>query len=244
MTILFVSYHLSPFYSVHGSSDTTNPAPSNPEPGPSGMGKRDVPREVSGETKKQKTVTPPSSNNQPGPSGVGKRKKSGDDKQVKKQKSNNDKGPSVLPEQQQITGEIPYSFHLRSVRVFKKNKAADNTYEVTFNTTWRGRNLSELFNNFHLMFYNLLRQVTAGRHPDDLIRNVIRHQSLHHPIIVPLMKISELNPDIIMEKIENTLNINEILTVDETFKMDIGIIEIPRGGSLAYITCLMGMTLT
>ena len=137
------------------------------------------------------------------------------------------------------TGESPYSFRLRSVREFK-NKAIDNTYEVTFNHTWHGRNVSELLGRFRHMFRDLLSLVTTNYHPDDLIRVVIHHQSLHYPIIVALTKIENMTAEKIMNKIENTLNSNENLTVDETFKIDIGIIRIPRGGSLAYITVLIG----
>ena len=136
-------------------------------------------------------------------------------------------------------GENPYSFRIRNVREYR-TRAIDTTYEILFSMLWRGRNLRDLLGTIYRMFMHLLMTVTVGMHPNDLWRVVIHNDSLHHPIIVALTTLRNLTPEHIMDKIEAALNSNEQLQIDGSFKIDLGIIKIPRVGNKHYLSILFG----
>lgn len=62
---------------------------------------------------------------------------------------------------------------------------------------------------------------------NDLDRVVISHPSLNHEIVVQLQNLDELNPNTVIETVENLLSSNEDLAMDDDFDISIGTIEIP-----------------
>ena len=97
-----------------------------------------------------------------------------------------------------------------------------------------------MYGQLERMFMDVLHEVTAHLHGDDKIRIVIHHDSLADPIIVSLRKISELTVEDILATIENTLNSNQNLKIDGSFRIDVGTIKLKRGGARLHITSVKG----
>jgi hypothetical protein len=90
------------------------------------------------------------------------------------------------------------------------------------------------------MFEDVLEEARGNLAGNDLGRVVIHHQGLHDPIIVPLQPWDQLTANKIMETIEKVLNSNKNLSIDESFYISIGSIELPKGGARRRITKLKG----
>jgi hypothetical protein len=90
------------------------------------------------------------------------------------------------------------------------------------------------------MFEDVLEEARGNLTGNDLGRGVIHHQGLHDPIIVPLQPLDQLNADKIMVIIEKVLNSNQNLSIDDSFYISIGTVELPKGGARRRITKLKG----
>ncbi|OOY83861.1 hypothetical protein BOW37_12735, partial [Solemya velum gill symbiont] len=131
-----------------------------------------------------------------------------------------------------------YIMRKKGERTFSKNKARETTYQVKINDNQQGRSLHDIRIDLHRMFEDVLtaaRQSLAGNNSG---RVVIFHESLNNPIIIPLQPLDELNADIIMEAIEKVLNSNDSLSVNESLVINVGVIELPKGGKRRYLTNL------
>ena len=133
-----------------------------------------------------------------------------------------------------------YTYHLKSFRMFKKNDALDSNYEIKFNNAWRGRHLTALHNELLAMFDDVITDVTNGLHPNDHACVVIHHDDLNNPIIVPIVQVQYLNAESVMRRIESVPNSNEEMSLDKSFRMNVGTIKIPRGAGRTYISSLIG----
>ena len=51
------------------------------------------------------------------------------------------------------------------------------------------------------------------------------------PLVVPLRPINQLDASVVMSHVENALNSHQNLALDSSFRIDIGVIQLPRGGS-------------
>lgn len=125
----------------------------------------------------------------------------------------------------------PYEFSLRKTRTFAKHAAVEKIYQVKFNEQLKGRNISDLHAQLHDMFDDVLQEAKIGLADNDLGRVVLRHQNLENPIVVPLRSLDELNADVILTTVENVMRSHQNLPLDDSFDIDIGMINMPKGGS-------------
>ena len=126
--------------------------------------------------------------------------------------------------------DTPYMVTKRRVRTFKKNGAIDTTYQVKFSEGWQGGKLTDLISELYNMFDDAIGSATTGLAENDLARVVIHHDSLDSPLVVPLRQISQLDASVVMSHVENVLNSHQGLALDTSFRIDIGVIQLPRGG--------------
>ena len=129
------------------------------------------------------------------------------------------------------TRDTPYRMSKRRVRTFKKNGATDTTYEVKFTEGWQGRKLTELISELYNMFDDAIGSAATGLAENDLARVVLHHDNLDSPLVVPLRPINQLDASVVMSHVENALNSHQNLALDSSFRIDIGVIQLPRGGS-------------
>lgn len=133
----------------------------------------------------------------------------------------------------------PYTYEMKRQRTFAKNNAIDTTYQVKFNTQWRGDKLKDLNRELHQMFDDVLDNVRGNS--TDLGRIVIHHAGLQNPIVVPLQPWEKLDSEAVMDGITKVLNSNEELIVDDSLEISVGSIEIPSGSGCSLpITSLFG----
>lgn len=65
----------------------------------------------------------------------------------------------------------------------------------------------------------------------DLARIIIHHDNLSNPIYVPLKPLSEMTGHHVLEYLQNVLNSHQELPLNQTFLLDVGTMELPRGGA-------------
>ena len=90
------------------------------------------------------------------------------------------------------------------------------------------------------MFEDILQEARGDLAGNDLGRVVIHHDGLHDPIVVPLRPWDRLNVDVVMEHIEKVLNSHQELSVNDSFDITIGAIDLPKGNGRRPITSLLG----
>ena len=88
----------------------------------------------------------------------------------------------------------------------------------------------------HALFNGVLARARENLAPNDFGRVVIHQDRLEAPIVIPIRPLDQLNADTVMSYIENVLNSHANLSIDESFKITIGTIEIPKGSGRVYIT--------
>ena len=186
----------------------------------------------------QNNITSPTSP-QPGPSGINSKRQR--DLHFRPEPCSPQPGPSGINQDGRGTEEVkPYTYGLKRQRVYAKNKAIDNTYQVKFNDQWQGEKLKDLNRDLHQMFDDVLNNVRGN--PNDLGRAVVRHGGLKIPIVIPLQPWDKLDSQTILDGITKVLNSNEELIVDDSLEVSVGSIEIPSGsgGDHLPITTLFG----
>ena len=67
--------------------------------------------------------------------------------------------------------------------------------------------------------------------PGSLARMYINAPALHNAIVVPPRPLGEMNPDVIMDAVENVLNSDEGIAVSDDFTVQLGIANLERGGA-------------
>ena len=103
-------------------------------------------------------------------------------------------------------------------RTFARTAAIETTYNIQFNQRWRGERVRDLRQEVHQMFDDVLNQGREGLTHSDLMRVVIRSDSLNHPVVVPLQPATTMDSNTVMEKMENVLQSEENLSIDESFQ--------------------------
>jgi hypothetical protein len=146
-------------------------------------------------------------------------------------------GPSHRPD---APRELQYTIREKSERTYAKKAAVDRRYEIKIDDQYNGQRLQDVRAGLHQMFENVLEEARGNLAGNDLGRVVIHHQLLHDPIIVPLQPLDQLDANKIMEIIEKVLNSNQNLSIDESFYISIGTIDLPKGGARRRITKLKG----
>ncbi|KAJ8307839.1 hypothetical protein KUTeg_014622 [Tegillarca granosa] len=140
-------------------------------------------------------------------------------------------GPSSTNQLGTRNDRLTYTIKQVGEKKFK-NAAIDRHYKVQFhaNEALQGGKLSDLHDELQGMFDELLNEVKLGLQGNDLGRVVISHPKLTSNIIVPLQKLDELSGAKVMEYVENVLNSHEHLALEDEMTIDVGTIEIPKGG--------------
>ena len=138
---------------------------------------------------------------------------------------------------------LEYTMRKKGERTYAKNAAVDTTFQVKVNDRYRGQRLRDIRRGLHGMFEDILQEARWEMAGNDLGRVVIHHDGLHDPIVVPLRPWDRLNVDVMMEHIEKVLNSHQELSVNDSFDITIGTIDLPKGGGKGNrrpITSLQG----
>ena len=125
---------------------------------------------------------------------------------------------------------LEYTMRKKGERTYAKNAAVDTTFQVKVNDRYRGQRLRDIRRGLHGMFEDILQEARGDLAGNDLGRVVIHHDGLHDPIVVPLRPWDRLNVDVVMEYIEKVLNSHQELSVNDSFDITIGTIDLPKGG--------------
>lgn len=126
---------------------------------------------------------------------------------------------------------LSYTYTKIGERRFK-NSVIDRHYSVKFDLNADSENmkLSHMYAQLESMFDRVLQEAAEGLQSSDLVRVIIHHGDLSNPVYVPLRPLSEMTGNSIMEYIQNVLNSHENLPLDHSFSLDVGTMELPRGG--------------
>ncbi|MET0103906.1 MAG: DNA polymerase, partial [Sedimenticola sp.] len=128
----------------------------------------------------------------------------------------------------------------KSERTYAKNAAVDKTYQVKVDEEYHGQQLQDVREGVHDMIQDVLHEARGELAGNDLGRVVIHHDGLHDPIIVPLQPWDTLNAEKVMETIQKVLNSNQTLSINHSFDITIGTIDLPKGGARKRITRIKG----
>ena len=139
-----------------------------------------------------------------------------------------------------VSQGLEYTIRKKSERTYAKNAAVDWTYQVKIHQQHHGQRLNDVRDGLHQMIDDVLNQARGDLAGNDLGRVVVHHDSLHDPIVVPLQPWDQLNANTVMETIEKVLNSNQNLSVDDSFGIAVGSIDLPKGGTRRRITRLTG----
>ena len=117
------------------------------------------------------------------------------------------------------TGDEEF-FHIEKTgeRQFASRVATESTYKVRFHDEWRNRRLADVRDGLHAMFDAVLERAREGLAPNDLARVVLRHEALHHPVVIPLQEADRIDADVVMGQIENVLQSEEDLSINDSFE--------------------------
>jgi len=138
-------------------------------------------------------------------------------------------------------GTLKYDIEKVNVRTFK-NSVVDAHYKVSFDIdqSKKGEKLSNMYNSLENMFDDVITHATTGLQGSDLGRIVIHHDALMNPVYVSLSPLDKLTGNDVMEYLQNVLNSHEDLPLDQSFRLDVGTMELPKGGRGDLINCLSG----
>ena len=121
------------------------------------------------------------------------------------------------------------------------NVADEHFYAVEFNERWRGQNIKDVWQGLEQMFQQLLDHIGNDARPQDLVRIHIHHQDLQGgDIKVSVRQLAELNPNVIMSRIEEVMQSKTTLSVDESLEVGVGVIHIPHGSGRTKVTRVKG----
>ena len=107
----------------------------------------------------------------------------------------------------------------------------EQSFGVSFNEVWQGKPLGDLKAELADMFGDLLQIGFEDFEEGDIGRVYINHPALEKPAVIPPRPLNEINPEIIMDAVENVLQSEENLNVMEGFDVQLGVARIERGGT-------------
>ena len=145
-------------------------------------------------------------------------------------------GPSGL----QNDNKLKYTMRKKATRTYAKIAAIDTTYQVKLDERYNGQRLIDVRQGLHDMIKAALNEARGHLQGNDLGRVVIHHDALHNPVVVPLQKWDTLDANRVMEILEKVLNSNQELSINETFDIIIGTIDLPKGGTRKHIIRIKG----
>ena len=149
-------------------------------------------------------------------------------------------GPPVKDSDDVLDGingdDEPYRIEYKGSRSFK-NSAHEITYEVKFNDNWIGRNFATLQDELLVMFRKIL--ANARKHDKDLGKVVVFPDGMD-PIVIPLMEWDRMTESEILQHIEKVAQSQTSIPITSTFRIQLGIIQLPKGSKRLRITRLRG----
>ena len=161
------------------------------------------------------------------------------DNRLDQQKGISDQPSQTTPPPSQNLPQ--YRLVKKGEKTFKKDGARDMMYEVRLNhEDWNGKRLKDGHDHLRDMFAKVIRQARGSLTDEDMGHVIIHHPDLTNPIVIPLRPLIDLKPEVIMSIIENVLSSHENLAIDDSLKISVGTIEIPKGGKRLVITSTSG----
>ena len=136
---------------------------------------------------------------------------------------------------------LPYSFTQIREKTFK-NGVKDRHFRVKFDPeeSLEGQKLSKMHNGLLNMFNDVISEATNNLQGSDLCRVVVNHPSLTNSVFIPLKKIDDMTGEDVLQQFENVLNSHQDLEMTDGFSVDVGTMELPKGGKFLPIHCLTG----
>ena len=136
---------------------------------------------------------------------------------------------------------LPYSFTQIREKTFK-NGVKDRHFRVKFypEESLEGQKLSKMHNGLLNMFNDVISEATNNLQGSDLCRVVVNHPSLTNSVFIPLKKIDDMTGEDVLQQFENVLNSHQDLEMTDGFSVDVGTMELPKGGKFLPIHCLTG----
>ena len=157
-------------------------------------------------------------------------------------------GPSHLSPEQTGSGtaetnqsQLSYKFEKIGEKTFK-NGVIDRHYRVKFDPhqSLDGKNLSSMHEQLEDMFDDVIDQASANLNDNDLMRLIVHHPDLTNNIHIPLRKVENLSGHDVLEYVENVMSSHQNLDMNDSFNVDVGTMELPKGGTRLPITSLAG----
>ncbi|CAG2253327.1 unnamed protein product [Mytilus edulis] len=139
-----------------------------------------------------------------------------------------------------IESEPAYTFSQIKERTYAKTGAIDKTFQAKFTSQLHDKKLSDITEDLHGLFDDILDTVRQDSDANSLARVIIEHNGLTDPIVVSLRELNKMDSSIVMDEISKVLQSNEELPVDDSCTITVGRIDIPSGGGRLRITKLTG----
>lgn len=122
-----------------------------------------------------------------------------------------------------------YSIDSKDSKSFKGGVVKETTYQVRFHEDWLDKSIKSLENELKEIMKDLVEEAREDYQEVDMARVHVDHPNLNHAIVVPPRRLGDLNPEVIMEAIENVLQSEENLTLSEAFTVQVGVARMGQG---------------
>ena len=128
--------------------------------------------------------------------------------------------------------QLHYSFEKVGEKTFK-NGVIDRHYRANFDPdqSLDGENLASMYQELENMFDDVIDQARSNLDGNDLGRIVIHHPKLTNDIYVPLRKLDDLSGHGVLEHIQNVMTSHQAMDMTDSFHVDVGTMELPKGGA-------------
>ncbi|KAG1672403.1 hypothetical protein GQR58_015995 [Nymphon striatum] len=123
-------------------------------------------------------------------------------------------------------------------RYIKTFAFIEKNYGLVFSDEWPYDDFSQAIDALYELFDRVFKVATENMHPEHLMRICIEHQVLQTPIVAPLMPISQMTANIVIDSVERVLQSDKCITFDNTLKITIALVDMPKGGARLHITDL------
>ncbi|VDI57247.1 Hypothetical predicted protein [Mytilus galloprovincialis] len=121
-----------------------------------------------------------------------------------------------------IDNEPAYTFSQIKERTYAKTGAIDKTFQAKFTSQLHNKKLSEITDDLHGLFDDILNKVRQDSDDNSLARVIIEHNGLTDPIVVSLRELNKMDSSVVMDEIIKVLQSNEELPVDDSCTITVG----------------------
>ena len=142
-----------------------------------------------------------------------------------------DKNEDILPAQHKRQHSDD-SFTITPIMevINRKFGVEERTFRVQFHPEQAGDRLIDIKEDLQRMFDATLQTVDDHFSAHDRIRLNISHSNLSSDVTIHLQQRQNITAQSIMDRMDKVLNSNEDIQADQTFKIDVGIMKLHRGG--------------